>query len=97
MPKNGNHYRLVSIVQQETSLVDSKSLMKSKISFNHFLIHRTIPESGTLKLSIQTDACKNTDNEVNYLEHVQAFVTLRSTRRGNTVMFLTSPLGTRSI
>jgi proprotein convertase subtilisin/kexin type 2 len=59
------------------------------------LLFRIIPERGTLKLTITTDACKNTKDEVNYLEHVQAFVTLKSTRRGNTVMFLTSPLGTR--
>ncbi|CAF1146837.1 unnamed protein product [Adineta steineri] len=58
---------------------------------------RIIPKTGTLKLTIKTDACKNTPNEVNYLEHVQAFVTLKSSRRGNTVMFLTSPLGTRSL
>ena len=66
-----------------------------KIRFHHFLIDRIIPEKGTLKLMITTNACKNTINEVNYLEHVQAFITLKSTRRGNTVMFLTSPLGTR--
>lgn len=56
---------------------------------------RTIPSKGTLKLTIHTDGCKNTKDEVNYLEHVQAFITLRSSRRGNTVIFLTSPLGTR--
>ncbi len=58
-------------------------------------IHRAIPEKGTLKLTIDTDACKNTKDEVNYLEHVQAFITVKSSRRGNTVIFLTSPLGTR--
>jgi len=56
-----------------------------------------IPEKDTLKLTINTDACKNTNEEVNYLEHVQAFLTLKSSRRGNTVIFLTSPLGTRSL
>ena len=49
-----------------------------------------------MKLTINTEACKNTKDEVNYLEHVQAFITLKSSRRGDTVMFLTSPLGTRS-
>ncbi|UJR15379.1 hypothetical protein I4U23_002327 [Adineta vaga] len=56
-----------------------------------------IPEKATLKLTINTDACKNTNNEVNFLEHVQAFVTLKSSRRGNTIIFLTSPSGTRSL
>jgi proprotein convertase subtilisin/kexin type 2 len=39
----------------------------------------------------------NKPNEVNYLEHVQAFISLKSSRRGDTVIFLTSPLGTRSL
>jgi proprotein convertase subtilisin/kexin type 2 len=58
---------------------------------------RAIPKEGSLKLTINTDACKNTNDEVNYLEHVQAFITLKSSRRGNTVIFITSPLGTRSL
>ncbi|CAF0854439.1 unnamed protein product [Didymodactylos carnosus] len=56
-----------------------------------------IPEQGNLTLKITTDACENTQDEVGYLEHVQAFITLKSSRRGNTVIFLTSPLGTRSL
>jgi proprotein convertase subtilisin/kexin type 2 len=34
---------------------------------------------------------------VNYLEHVQSFISLKASRRGDTVIFLTSPLGTRSL
>ncbi|CAM4740900.1 unnamed protein product [Rotaria magnacalcarata] len=58
---------------------------------------RSIPEKDSLKMTIVTDACKNTKDEVNYIEHVQAFITLKSSRRGNTVIFITSPLGTRSL
>jgi proprotein convertase subtilisin/kexin type 2 len=50
-----------------------------------------------LTLTIDTDSCAGKPNEVNYLEHVQAFLTLRSSRRGDIVIFLTSPLGTRSL
>jgi proprotein convertase subtilisin/kexin type 2 len=50
-----------------------------------------------LTLTIDTDSCLGKPNEVNYLEHVQAFISLKSSRRGNTVIFLTSPLGTRSL
>lgn len=39
----------------------------------------------------------NKANEVNFLEHVQAFITLKASRRGDTVIYLTSPLGTRSL
>lgn len=56
-----------------------------------------IPSSGNLTLTIDTDACAGKPNEVNYLEHVQAFISLRSSRRGDTIIFLTSPLGTRSL
>ncbi len=65
------------------------------VCFFFRLHYRPIPEKGSLKLTINTDACKNTKDEVNYLEHVQAFITLKSSRRGNTVIFITSPLGTR--
>ena len=33
--------------------------------------------------------------QVNYLEHVQAVITLNSTRRGSVQLFLRSPMGTR--
>ena len=48
-------------------------------------------------MTIDTDSCLGKPNEVNFLEHVQAFISLKSTRRGDTVIFLTSPLGTRSL
>jgi len=56
---------------------------------------RRIPSRGTLVLKLDTKACQGTDTEVNYLEHVQAVVTLNSTRRGDTNIYLTSPMGTR--
>jgi proprotein convertase subtilisin/kexin type 2 len=56
-----------------------------------------IPTNGNLTITIDTDACMGENNAVNYLEHVQAFITLKSSRRGNTVIYITSPLGTRSL
>ncbi|KAK3092259.1 hypothetical protein FSP39_000444 [Pinctada imbricata] len=50
-----------------------------------------------IELHIDTDACKGGENEINYLEHVQAFVTIKSTYRGNIVMFITSPMNTTSM
>lgn len=52
---------------------------------------------NSLTLKITTNACKGTETEVNYLEHVQAVVTVNSTRRGDIEMFLTSPMGTKSM
>lgn len=51
----------------------------------------------TLFLTIDTNACAGTATEVNFIEHVQAVITLNATRRGDTTVFLTSPMGTRSM
>jgi proprotein convertase subtilisin/kexin type 2 len=56
-----------------------------------------IPMGKSLFLTIDTTACAGTETEVNYLEHVQAVVTLNSTRRGAVQLFLRSPMGTRSM
>jgi len=56
-----------------------------------------IPMDKSLFLTIDTNACAGMETEVNYLEHVQAVVTLNSTRRGAVQIFLRSPMGTRSM
>lgn len=59
---------------------------------------KQIPSTGgNLILELETDACVGTETEINYLEHVQVIVTLNSTRRGDTTLFLVSPSGTRSM
>lgn len=65
------------------------TLAEAEINFSE------IPSSQSLLLKIDTNACRGTDTEVNYLEHVQAVITTNSTRRGDLEMFLTSPMGTR--
>lgn len=47
-------------------------------------------------MKINTNACRGSDTEVNYLEHVQAVITIVNvTRRGDIEIFLTSPMGTK--
>merc|ERR1719466_153276 len=58
---------------------------------------RRIPHNKSLFLTIETNSCAATDTEVNYLEHVQAVITLNTTRRGAVQLFLRSPMGTRSM
>lgn len=54
--------------------------------------------SQALVLTIDTDACeRDAKTRINFLEHAQAFVTLRGSRRGDVTMFLTSPMGTTSM
>jgi len=52
---------------------------------------------NALKLQIDTDGCRGKKNQVNYLEHVQSFITLNSTRRGDVTIYLTSPMNTTSL
>ncbi|TSN48491.1 Neuroendocrine convertase 2 [Bagarius yarrelli] len=56
-----------------------------------------IQSGAKLALSITTNACQGRENFVRYLEHVQAVVTVNASRRGDLVLNLTSPMGTKSI
>lgn len=60
-----------------------------------FFYFREVPSHRSILLKIKTDACAGTDYAVNYLEHVQAVITVNATRRGDLELFLTSPMGTR--
>ncbi|XP_070576632.1 LOW QUALITY PROTEIN: neuroendocrine convertase 2-like [Ptychodera flava] len=50
-----------------------------------------------LRLTLSTDACKGQENYIRHLEHVQGVISLRSTRRGDVNINMTSPMGTTSI
>lgn len=50
----------------------------------------------TLNFNMDVDACLNSLNEVNFLEHVQCKISLRFYPRGNLRILLTSPMGTTS-
>lgn len=52
---------------------------------------------NSLILSIDTDACDGLENQVNYLEHVQSFITLKGSRRGDVTLYLLSPMNTTSM
>jgi subtilisin-like proprotein convertase family protein len=46
---------------------------------------------------LTTDSCRGTVNEVNFIEQVEVVVTIKAPRRGALEIFLTSPMGTRSL
>ena len=52
--------------------------------------------NGKLQVRIESNGCDRTKNHVAYLEHVQAKVTITSSRRGDMQIYLISPQGTRS-
>lgn len=66
------------------------------INFSFYNFSRILSNAST-QIYIDTDACSGTETEVNYLEHVQAIVTLNATRRGDVTLFLISPMGTRYV
>ena len=60
----------------------------------HIHINRNFGTNQPIVMHIDTDACAGTESEINYLEHVQAFTTVKSSYRGNVVIFITSPMNT---
>ncbi|KAK6182018.1 hypothetical protein SNE40_009787 [Patella caerulea] len=58
---------------------------------------RTFNFDKSLRMTIDTTACSGGENEVNFLEHVQSFITLRSSFRGCVTLYLTSPMNTTSM
>ncbi|KRX90179.1 Furin [Trichinella pseudospiralis] len=53
---------------------------------------KTIPKESIVKMRMVTDGCFNDPKrKVVYLEHVQSYITLTSRKRGNLLIFLTSP------
>ncbi|KAL4227608.1 hypothetical protein ACF0H5_013049 [Mactra antiquata] len=57
---------------------------------------RPVPTNAKILVPLYTDGCEGTDHHVKYLEHVQARITLKSSRRGDVQIFLQSPSGTKS-
>ena len=63
------------------------NLGSKRLIFDIF-VYREIPQGKSLFLTIETTSCAGTDTEVNYLEHVQAVITLNATRRGDVELFM---------
>ncbi|XP_070490014.1 furin-like protease kpc-1 isoform X2 [Chironomus tepperi] len=55
-------------------------------------LDKPIPPKRNVTFTLKVDHCKG----VNFLEHVQARITLTTQRRGDIVIYLTSPSGTRT-
>ena len=59
-------------------------------------VNRTAHYHDSRELELSSDGCIGTVNEVVYLEHVQAVLTLTAAVRGEVEIYLTSPAGTQS-
>lgn len=58
---------------------------------------RTTTNGEMIELEVDTKACKGSSHEINYIEHVQAYISIQSTRRGDININMTSPAGTESL
>jgi hypothetical protein len=65
------------------------------ISF-FFSFSSLIPKGDRLIIELYSTGCKDSSNEINYLEHVQAVISIQSNTRGTLVVHLRSPMGTNS-
>ena len=74
-----------------------QNYLYSSVNTIRISFFRAIPSDKSLFLTLETTGCAGTETEVNYLEHVQALITLNTTRRGDVELFLRSPMGTRSM
>lgn len=84
-------------------LMDAEAMVKTALRWNTVpaqVICRTGADTkertiqDDLIVTMQTNACEGTDSAVNYLEHVQARITLKFQPRGNIRITLISPSGT---
>ncbi len=61
-----------------------------------YYFFRLIPKGDRLIIELFSTGCKGSKNEINYLEHVQAVISVQSNSRGTLVVYLRSPMGTNS-
>lgn len=66
------------------------------ISPSDDIVSRDMRSGQEVTVVIESSGCAGQANEVNYLEHVQLFVDMSYTRRGDLEIYLTSPNGTYS-
>ena len=53
-------------------------------NFDRHYVCRKFDAKIPIMIEVNTSGCAGQENEVNFLEHVQAFVTVSATRRGTT-------------
>lgn len=81
--------RWTSVPHQRKCVIES-----SKHGLNQRPI--LIPRGDRLVIELFSTGCKGSKNEINYLEHVQAVISVQSNTRGTLVVTLRSPMGTNS-
>lgn len=90
-------------------LMNAEAMVKSALSWENVpqktvcnvITYTKLPlpltSNKSIEIFFRTDGCKNTTNEVNYLEHVQVIVSVDYTLRGALDIYLISPTGTETV
>lgn len=58
---------------------------------------QTVINAHFVEAILNTDACQSSLNEVNYIEQVEIITTIRAPNRGKLEIYLTSPMGTKTL
>lgn len=85
-----NAYGLVKEAANWTTVPPRRTCSNFAIKrFNN----KTLSYKNQVEISIKTDGCKGTENEINFLEHVELRVNIIYSNRGSLEVFLVSPSG----
>jgi len=85
--------KIVELAKPTTfKTVPEKTICRGQINQDR----KPIKFNEPLKITMHSNGCTGTGAEIRYLEHVQILLSLDYTRRGDLVVYLTSPMGTKS-
>lgn len=85
--------KIVELAKPNTfKTVPEKTICRGQINQDR----KPIKFNEPLKITMHSNGCSGTAAEIRYLEHVQLMLSLDYTRRGDLVVYLTSPMGTKS-
>lgn len=85
--------KIVELAKPHTfQTVPEKTICRGQINQDR----KPIKFKEPLKITMHSNGCSGTAAEIRYLEHVQLLISLDYTRRGDLVVYLISPMGTKS-
>lgn len=93
-----HHFVFITVVSVKRAVNLKTGVTRKPLIYIQKLtsLDRPIKFNEPLKITMHSNGCTGTGAEIRYLEHVQILLSLDYTRRGDLVVYLTSPMGTKS-
>jgi len=93
-----HHFVFITVVSVKRAVNLKAGVTRKPLIYIQKLtsLDRPIKFNEPLKITMHSNGCTGTGAEIRYLEHVQILLSLDYTRRGDLVVYLTSPMGTKS-